>query len=397
MRLGSSEQALTYHTRQTCRLCLGPLRIVLSLPDTPLANSYLSRPGSQQHYPLYLSECTSCGHVQLPVVVEPSLMFSDYAYTSSTAASFRQHIGKLADVVAGPGSVVVDVGSNDGLLLAEAQRRGAVAVGIDPARNLAAEATSRGQITLPGFLTIAMAQQVRKLIRQATHVTALNVFAHADNLGEIADAVHELIYPSGTFVFEVAYLLDVLEKNEIGTIYHEHLSHHHVAPLVPFLAAHNMTLYRVERIASQGGSIRCFARCGGVADPTVAKAIEGEAGVSRSLENWPERVRVSRSDLMVRIAPYAGRSLAIYGAPARLTTMVYTMALRASDVSCVFDDEPKKIGRFTPGMNWPIVPSCDLMSRAPEAVLISAWPYAEEIKARFPDYRGEWITPRREK
>lgn len=386
---------MSYKTNQLCRLCEGPIQIVLSLPDTPLANSYLSQPGPQQHYPLFLSQCLSCGHVQLPVVVEPGLMFSDYAYTSSTAASFRQHIGKLADVVASPGTLLVDIGSNDGLLLAEAQKRGAQALGIDPARNLAAESTARGQITLPGYITLELAQQVRKLLRQASCVTALNVFAHADNLGEIADAVKELIYPSGMFVFEVAYLLDVLEKNEVGTIYHEHLSHHHVAPLVSFFHAHGMVLHRVERVSSQGGSIRCFVRIGGMPDPTVARMMNGEDVIPRMLSGWPARVREERDALHAKLEPYAGRSLAIYGAPARLTTLVYAMSIRRDDVSCVFDDEPRKVGRFTPGMNWPIVPSCDLMSRAPEGLLVASWNYMDEIRARFADFRGAWISPRR--
>ena len=387
---------MTYSTRTSCRLCSGPLALTLSLPDTPLANSYAtSKAGCQAHYPLYLSQCEECGHVQLPVVVEPSLMFQDYPYTSSTAASFRQHVQLLAGDIASPGALLVDIGSNDGLLLSEAQKLGMKALGIDPARNLAAEATARGQITLPSYITPTVAQSIRNLVGAPMVVTALNVFAHADNLDAIAEAIRVLIEPSGTFIFEVAYLLDVLERNEIGTIYHEHTSHHHVTPLVKFFRKHGLGLFRVDRVASQGGSIRGYVRANGVPGPSVSYLTRLEADViPRLLGDWQARIRREQVELVALVEKYRGE-LAVYGAPARLTTYAYTMALRGDDVSCVFDDEPRKVGRFTPGLKWPIVPSSELMARNPPAVLIAAWPYADAIKARFPDYRGEWILPPR--
>jgi len=388
---------IMYTTRASCRLCSGSLRIVLSLPDTPLANSYaLSQAETQHHYPLYLSQCDACGHVQLPIVADPSVLFQEYPYTSSTAASFRQHVGKLADEVGGIGGLLVDIGSNDGLLLSEAQKRGMRTLGIDPARNLAAEATQRGQLTLPAFLTPEIARQVRQILGQPCTVTALNVFAHADDLDSIAKAVYELINPSGTFIFEVAYLLDVLEKNEIGTIYHEHTSHHHVEPLVRFFRRHGLGLFRVDRIPSQGGSIRGYVRANGIAGPSVDVLLGVEREVIPPLlKNWPQRVRDEHEAFNEMTEPYRGKGLAIYGAPARLTTYAYTMGLLASDVSCVFDDEPRKIGRFTPGLRWPIVPSSELMARNPPAVLVAAWPYLADIQKRFPDYAGKWLVPPR--
>lgn len=388
---------IQYTIRADCRLCAGPLRLVLTFPDLPLANAYLtSAKQSSEHYPMQISQCEACGHVQCPVVVEPSLLFSDYAYTTGTAASMRKNVGELADQIASPGGFLVDVGSNDGYLLSEAQKRGMLAIGVDPAQNLAAEATQAGRITLPAYLTPTLARQLRAIIGRPCTVTALNVFAHADDLGQIADAVFELISPGGTFVFEVAYLLDVLEKNEIGTCYHEHLSHHHVAPLMGFMRRHGLGIFRVDRIPSQGGSIRCFARCDGIPGPTVAPLIDEEREkLPGLLDGWNARLCNEQADLLTMIKPYAGQGLALYGASARMTPWAYAMGLRASDVACVFDDEPRKIGKFTPGLKFPIVHSSELMKLNPPAVLISAWPYAAEIRRRFPDYRGAWLVPPR--
>lgn len=387
---------MTYTTRQTCRLCShDALRQVLELPATPLANSYPSSLATPcEHYPLRVVQCEACGHVQCPVVVDPELMFSEYAYTTGNAASMRQHVGKLADEVSGLGRFLVDIGSNDGLLLSEAQKRGMLAIGVDPARNLAAEATAKGRLTLPGYLTPALAQQLRNIIGKPCTVTALNVFAHADDLSQIAEAVRILIHPSETFVFEVAYLLDVLDKNEVGSLYHEHVSHHHVGPLVGFFRQHGLGLFRVDRVDSQGGSLRCFVRVKGIPGPGVTELMHAEREVVPGLlAKWPARVALEQATLMAQIADYAGRGLAVYGAPARLTPWAYAMGLRTGDVSCVFDDEPRKVGRYTPGLKWPIVPSSELMARNPPAVLVASWNYLDSIRRRFQDYQGQWLTP----
>jgi hypothetical protein len=386
---------MTHTTRTTCRLCSGSLRVVLSLPHTPLANDYAVHPDeSQEHYPLYICQCESCGHVQLPVVVDPKRLFSSYRYTSSTAGPFKRHIQQLADDIARPGAFIVDIGSNDGLLLAECHARHAQAIGIDPALNLAAEATAAGRLTLPAFATRSLAAQLRNIIARSVTVTALNVFAHSDDLYTLAQAAAELIRHSGTFIFEVAYLPDVLERNEVGTLYHEHLSHHHVAPLVSFFKKHGMTLRHVERLKAQGGSIRGYVGLTSVEDETVQSLIEYERRViPRLLEEWPKRVAAECTEMAVKLAPYRGKGLAVFGAPARLTPWVYAMQLQHGDVSCVFDDEPRKIGLFTPGLRWPIVSSAELMARNPPAILVASWNYVEDIKRRFPDFRGEWIVP----
>jgi len=389
---------MTYTERTDCRLCSGPLKTVLTLPDTPLANEYVASPRPQKTYPLYLAECKTCGHVQLPVVVDPKLLFEEYAYVSGTAASFRAHLWDLAVELYRDGHrTIVDIGSNDGTLIAAARHAGMAGLGVDPACNLAALASARCCLTVPAFFTPDIAREVRKTLgRPVDVVTCLNAFAHADDLHSIADGVRELIGDHGVFVFEVAYLLDVLQKNEIGTLYAEHMSHHHVAPLVSFFEEHGLYLNNVHHVATQGGSIRGYVSTLNLPSPAVRIAVADERErLPELLKNWPARVNAEMKETMRELAPYLGQGLAIYGAPARLTTYVYALGLAPRDVVCVFDDNPMKVGKFTPGLNWSIVHSDKLRSVNPEAVLISAWPYAAEIQAKFPDYRGKWILPKR--
>ena len=64
-------------------------------------------------------------------------------------------------------------------------------------------------------------------------------------------------------MFEVSYLVDVLEKTLFDTIYHEHLDYHTVSPLIPFFLKHDMELVDARRIQTHGGSIRCAVQVRG--------------------------------------------------------------------------------------------------------------------------------------
>ena len=272
-----------------------------------------------------------------------------------------------------------------------------VGLGVDPACNLAALASARCCLTVPSFFTPDLAKEVRKTLgRPVDVVTCLNAFAHADDLHSIAEGVRELIGDTGVFVFEVAYLLDVLQKNEIGTCYHEHTSHHHVAPLVPFFEKHGLYLNDAHHVATQGGSIRGYVSTKNLPSPAVRIAVADEKErLPELLKALPSRVNAETKETMRDLAPYLGQGLAIYGAPARLTTYAYALGLGPRDVTCVFDDNPMKVGKFTPGLNWSIVHSDKLRSVNPEAVLVASWNYFEDIKKRYPDYRGKWILPKR--
>ena len=409
---GESQPAM-FHWRESCRLCGGPLRRVLDLGPSALANEYWPRElvasgAKQDEFPIILGQCVSCEHVQLMTVVDPSRLYSNYSYTSGVSKAFREHLEAFATELYNEGHrTIVDIGSNDGTLLHFCRNLGMRGIGVDPARNLAAEASARGDLTIPTFFNATVALQIRDILGGPPDVvTCLNAFAHSDSLGEIADGVRELTGHHGEFIFEVAYLLDILEKNELGSLYVEHASHWAVYPAIKFFERHGLHIGRVKRIPSQGGSIRgyvsstkerydwCFGRL------NVEKLAVAESKVNEMLDAWPSSIASERESVHAMLSPYLAKfkepgTLAVYGAPARLTVWAHAMGLQYNDVSCVFDDEPRKVGKSTPGLHWPIVSSEELMSRNPPAILIASWQYADDIKARFPDYKGHWLVPPR--
>lgn len=395
-----------YHVRDRCRLCdsILPKTPILDLGSTPLANEYPAAPiaGGQQTFPLFLSQCKSCGHVQLPVVVDPKRLFPEsYPYKSGTSPVFRAHLKWLAETV---GSMipksgrVLEIASNDGTLLNEFRAHGHEAWGIDPAAK--EESGSLGK-TLSRFFTHDLAGRIArgKYSQDACGpsfdaIVALNVFAHVDDLNDFTAGVAELLAPDGVFVFEVGHLPRVLANGLVGCIYHEHVSYHALGPLLPFFERHRLQLFDANMIDSQGGSIRCFVGRGR-REPSARLLfnIAAERNLMPPIDLLSRHIEARRAfTYRVRALLSEGKSVAAFGAPAKLTTWSYALGLGPEDITCVYDDNPLKVGRYTPGNFWPIVPSSRLLEDNPDAVVLFSSNFEAEIRERFKDYRGEWIV-----
>ena len=250
--------------RKTCRLCESKnLSLAVPLTPTPVAEKYLSKNqlGSKELIaPLDLYICKSCGHVQLLDIINPNFLYSDYTYSSGNSAGLVKHFKEYADNIIKKykpikKSLVVDIGSNDGTLLSFFQKYGLNVLGVDPAKEIAKKASSKGIKTLPKFMNLSLSKDIRKKFGLADIVTANNAFAHGDDLIGLLKSIKNIMKPNGIFVFEVSYLLDVIDKILLGTIFHEHHSYHSLKPLIKFMGSLNMEIIDVERVSIQGGSL----------------------------------------------------------------------------------------------------------------------------------------------
>ncbi len=400
--------------RNDCRLCgSADLALVLQLTPTPPANAIVSeaeRNQVQETFPIAVLFCRACSHVQLRDVVDPKILFENYRYMPGVSPAFVRHFRAYADFIlkhypAPPKALVVDIGSNDGTLLSFFQKQGFRVLGVDPARDIAKTATQAGIETLPEFFTGELARRIRAERGPAAVITANNVMAHIDDLGSVVDAVRELLADDGVFVFEVSYLLDVLDKTLFDTIYHEHLDYHSVRPLVGYFQRHGMALIAAERVDSHGGSVRLVAqRASGrrPAEPSLAKALAAEAafGLEReaTLLAFSKRIDALKQEFvsLLRKLHGEGKRIAAFGAPAKATTLMYHFGIGPELIEFVVEDSPLKQGMYTPGLHIPIVSPERMYRERPDYLVVLAWNFAEPIMAKHQAFReqgGRFIVP----
>lgn len=404
----------SHHRRDDCQLCGSKsLTLILSLAATPPANAFVPESAlgeTQERFPLDVFHCEECHHTQLTDVVDPALLFENYVYVSGTSPSFVRHFEDYANTVINrfappPGSLVIDIGSNDGTLLKFFKDAGHQVLGIDPAKDIAATATAEGIETLPAFFTPDLAREIVENRGAASVIAANNVFAHAEDLLSIAQGVERLLAPDGVFVFEVSYLVDVFEDVLFDTIYHEHMAYHAVGPLAQFFKRAGLELFAASRIPSHGGSLRGFVqRAGGphTVDGSVDALIALERGLkldsSATLKDFGARIdRLGQKfNAVLEEIIASGKTVAGYGAPAKATTLMYHFGIEAGALKYIVDDSPLKQGLYSPGLHIPIVASDRLLEDTPDVLVILAWNFADVImknNAAFLENGGQFLVP----
>ena len=381
--------------RKTCRLCDGSrLELVVPLAPTPVAEKYATKEELEQptpSYPLDLYICRDCGHVQMLDVVDPAFLFADYTYQSGKTKKIVEHFDEIAETTLRryniTGGLAVDIGSNDGTLLSRFKLRGMLVLGVDPAKEIAAKATESGVPTITDFMSLGLAKKIKLEHGAASVVCAFNVFAHNDDIAGMADSIRELLAPGGVFVFEASYLLDILDRMLLGTIFHEHVSHHSVKPMVSFLKRHGLELIDVQRNSIQGGSIVGTVQLVGGPHP-VAKTVGDllEIEQARKLDQ-PETLKKFSQDLqklkgqleaMMADLKRQGKTIWGFGAARSGTTLIAQMNL-AKVITHIVDDSPDKQNKFSPGDHIPILPTKALYEQMPDYVFILAWIHAQPI------------------
>jgi hypothetical protein len=207
------------------------------------------------------------------------------------------------------------------------------------------------------------------------------------------------------FVFEVSYLVDVLEKTLFDTIYHEHLSYHSVGPLVQFFQANGMELIGTDRVDSHGGSLRGFVQLKGGPHP-VAQSVndrlaeEKELGLNRpeALLRFGDRITVVRDTVKGLLDDLRGRGAKVagYGAPAKATTLLYHFGIGPETLEYIVDDSPLKQGLHTPGLHIPVLPATALETQPVDCLFILAWNFADSIIENLNPFRaagGQFLVP----
>ncbi|GAA2634848.1 class I SAM-dependent methyltransferase [Streptomyces axinellae] len=410
---GNSTESWARRIRE-CRACGSTdWQNVVSLGEVPLANGFLEQGHSyddEPRFPLEVVSCRGCRLLSLTHVVDPAVLFREYLYVTSPSETMKRHMRRVADLCEErfgipAGSLVVEMGSNTGEQLAAFQEDRMRVLGVDPARDLAAVATEHGVRTLPEFFSATSAGHIREEHGPARLILGRHVFAHIDDIADVAAGVRQLLRSDGVFAIEVPYALDMLERNEFDTIYHEHLSYFMVDTLAAFFARHGLRVLDVEHLGVHGGSILVFV---GHQDgpwptrPVVDQMREKEqraglhddstySGFACSVEETREALTRLVGELRAE-----GRRIAGYGAPAKGNTLLTTCGLGHGQLEFCTDTTELKQGKVLPGTHVPVRSPSYGKEHRPDYYLLLAWNYSEEIFRKERDYLeagGRFIVP----
>jgi len=396
-------------TASACLICASPIAPFISFGRMPIANGFLTEAqfADEPFFDLSVAFCDACKMVQLTELVDPHKMFHEnYAFFSSTSTRMATHFQALAaDITArlGPDPFVVEIGSNDGILLRHFAGAGVRHLGIEPSANVAAVARANGIRTLGEFFSRALAERIISEHGHADVFVGANVMCHIPTLHDVVSGIERLLKPSGVLIFEDPYLGDIIERTSYDQIYDEHAFYFSVTALDRLFERHQMEIVDVQPQETHGGSMRYIVSKRGAYQPTAAIAAqrskEAALGLDRAAtyDLFRERVERSRDALMAVLERLRreGKRVVGYGATSKSTTVTNYCGITPQHVEFISDTTPVKQGKFSPGAHIPIRPRADFAATYPEIALLFAWNHAAEIRANeraFTAAGGQWLV-----
>jgi len=393
----------------TCRFCRAPLtRTFLDLGLQPLANSYLTpeqlAAGNEPTFPLHTRVCDRCFLVQADHDVPAEAIFdAGYAYFSSFSPGWVEHARRYAEAMTerfglGPESLVVEVASNDGYLLKHFLAKDIPVLGIEPTANTAEAARAIGVRTDVVFFNAETGQNLAARGDRADLMAANNVLAHVPDLNAFVAGFPLVLKPEGVLTFEFPHLLNLIEKVQFDTIYHEHYSYLSLVAVEQVLAAHGLRPFDVELLPTHGGSLRLFV-CHQAAghEETDAlrdlRATERAAGLDRAetYDGFAARVEAVRDSFLAFLAAARddGKVIAAYGAAAKGNTFLNYCGVTRDDIVEAYDANPAKQDRYLPGSHVPVRAPEAVRRTRPDYVLILPWNLTDEITRQL-SFIAEW-------
>jgi methylation protein EvaC len=400
------------HLSTNCRVCGARIGAFMSFGRMPIANGFLTAAevADEYHFELAPAFCDACSMFQLVEQPQPDRMFhGNYAFYSSTSRYMQAHFERFAQAVWSKflsqrsDPFVVELGSNDGIMLRHFQARGMRHLGVEPSVNVAQVARERGIETVSAFFGRTLAKDIERKSGKADAILAANVMCHIPDLPGVADGVRRLLKPDGVFIFEDPYLGDMIAKTSYDQIYDEHVFIFSASSVMRAFAPHGLDLVDVAPQKTHGGSMRYTLAPMGSRPVSAAVgeclAREREPGLERpeTYLRFKQNCERSRDRLMTLLNGLRrdGKRIVGYGATSKSTTVTNYCGITPDHVEFISDTTPIKQGKLSPGAHIP-VRSHDEFERAyPNYALLFAWNHADEIREKetaFLAAGGRWIV-----
>jgi methylation protein EvaC len=393
-----------------CLICSTDLVPFMSFGKMPLANGFLKPEQFREEFffELKVGFCPPCMMIQLMEKVNPGKLYHhNYAFFSSTSEHMAEHFKRFATSVMEnylkrSNPFVVEIGSNDGILLQHFSREGIRHLGVEPSANVAQAASQKGVQTICDFFNEDLAHKIVNRYGKADAILGANVIAHIPYPNSVAKGVQILLNPGGVFVFEAPYQSYMLERAYYDQIYDEHVFYFSVTSLSRLCERNGLELVDILSQDVHGGSMRyVIARRG---EQVVSNRVydyqthEKDIGLhlTETYEQFRYRAERSREDLMTLLRDLKKRSKRVvgYGATAKSTTVINFCGISPDLIEFICDTTLFKQGKFSPGAHIPIRPHEAFRENYPDYAVLFSWNHAQEIIAKEQEFvrsGGRWI------
>ena len=375
----------------------------------PIANGFLTPDQfkDEYFYNMVLGYDLATHAIGLINKVPPKMMFHEnYAFFSSTSKGMQIHFRQTAEKLlpyAGKG-IVVEMGSNDGIMLQAWKDLGVWAIGVEPSGNVAEVSRSKGHEVIIKFMSDSVADEILAK-GKVSLVFGANVSCHIEGFENYLKAVTKLIGRDGVFVFEDPYFIDIVEKTSYDQIYDEHVWYFTISFINAMLEPLGFHVFDCEHIEVHGGELRMYVghKKTYPIKPVVTKWLAKEKNLEGQLETLKKNTEQSRKELVALLNKIKseGKKICGFAATSKATTIFNYCGIGPELIPFVTDTTPEKQGKYYPGVHIPVVPQTVFEAGKTDKLkfidyaFLCAWNHSKEIdkyQAWYKEAGGHWIT-----
>lgn len=364
------------------------LVMALDLSTQPLANNFLKEPGKNETYPLAVERCTDCCHLQLTHVVDPAIIYKDYAYVSGTSRTYLDYMTWFAKWAREYSNCwvgsVLDIGCNDGSQLDEFSRLGFRTSGVDPAENIYPTSTAKGHNVVCGFWDQASVDQLSE--KTYDIIVAQNSFAHNPDPVNYLKLLEPMMTQNSLFFIQTSQA-DMVRNGEFDTIYHEHVNFYNINSMNELCQRAGVHLIDAIKTPIHGTSYIFVVSAYKKRTEHIANLIAMEADLlkEQTYKDWSRNARKIAIEFGSRLELFRDEGYTIigYGAAAKGMTLLNYAEV---ELDFIIDDNPLKQGTYSPGRDIPIVGSDILQTYKNDDKILFvplAWNVFNEIKSKI--------------
>lgn len=393
-----------------CRICKGKLKKIINFGKIALVGNFFRSKKSLKKFNISLNFCLKCKHLQISEILNQNVLFKNYVWETGVSKSnidlIRNLIRKFKKYGVKKESQILEIASNDGSLLHLIKKKyKCFVLGVDPAKNLKSVAEKKKVKSLPYFFNFPLSKKIKKKYNSFDIIIARNVIAHVPKPNEIFKGVNNLLNDEGIFILEVPHLLNIIKDNQYDNIFHEHIGFHSLKSIIDLSNKNGLRIFDVEKINSQGGSIRCFL-CKNYSIKKSKKIINKLINVEKKLGlfsnnkliNFKKRIllHIKLMNKLIKKLKFEKKKISIYGASGKGQALLQYCKLNNSLIDYAFDKSEKKQGCYTPGTNILVKSPKDIQKSKTEYILLLSWNIKEEImkqEKNFLKSGGKFIVP----
>ena len=388
-----------------CRLCKSrDLIYVYRYNKSPLCDEFLEKKKKQFFYPLNLQKCNKCNFVQIDTVVEPRKIYDNYLYLSKSSSGLSEHFRDYSKQILKKLKIrnqkkIIDIGSNDGVLLKHFKKAGHKVYGIEPFKEASIVANKNNILTINSYFDKDLVKSFKKILGQVDLICINNLFANVEDLDDFTLNCNEILKDDGYIVIESSYLFDMLKKNIFDFVYHEHLSYLSINPLRKYFKKFGLTLIDLHASKSKGGSLRYIFKKSSkkqILSDKVKKLINRETidykNFDKIIYNFKKNISELKNNLHSFLRANHGKTIAAFGASATSTTFLTENEI-GTNLSYFIDENPSKIHKYSPGYSIKVIKLNNIKKYKIDIIIILAWRFAPQIAKKIKKHNTNYLVP----